>query len=191
MIRPATNSKTITQVLETKTIGPGCHNQVDKRGMTVVATSGSPGAAATALDADVESIKLGSSLPSGFRSLRDLRSRARSARRLAVWAEVCAALSDHFALDRRAAVGTGLVFQPIDAPLLLVVALATIGWSEISQCRTAFTDCLAQSPANRGVQALHLLVRQFGCRSQRMDAGQKQRFIGVDIAQAGHHGLVK
>src|SRR5512133_807035 len=191
MIRPATSSRTMTQVLETKTIGPGCHSQVAARGVTAVVAPGSPGEAATTLDAEVASIKLRSSLRSGLHRLRGLRGRARSVCRLAVGAKVRTALSDHQALDRCATGETGLALQPIDAPLLLVVALTAIGWPKISQCRAAFADGLAQHLANRGMQALHLVVRQFGCRSQGMDAGQKQRFIGIDIPQPGHDSLVQ
>lgn len=52
-------------------------------------------------------------------------------------------------------------------------------------------DCLFQNDSNRTQQPLGVLLSEPATRSLRMYAGEKQGFVGVDVAQTCHESLVK
>src|SRR6266508_2889835 len=110
---------------------------------------------------------------------------------LAFGAEVGAASGDFDALDGRAADVAGQAGAPEDFDLELVPALAAAGVEVVAEAGAAVAEGDLESLADCGVESPDALSRKRVGGALRADAGEKERFVGVDVADAGYRGLVE
>src|ERR1017187_2091571 len=110
---------------------------------------------------------------------------------LAAGAKVRTALGDDHPPDERLATGAGFARALIDAVAELEEALAPFRVDVIGNGRPARGDGLGEH-GDDGVVQFACPVAPYAWRQrQRMYAGAKEGFIGVDVADAAHEGLVE
>lgn len=102
-----------------------------------------------------------------------------------------AAPADGDFFEARAAAATGLPFAVIDVEMLLMMALATLTVAVIAERRTAVPEAFAQDLLHRCLQSLIFFARQAHGRTRGINPREKQRFIGIDIADARDAPLVE
>ena len=98
---------------------------------------------------------------------------------------MAAASPQALALDGIAAAPAGLARAPVDPGLTAVIAIETLEVPEIAEGGAAGADA--------GLEHLHKALLQLGQTIERQaatggigsDAGGKQAFIGIDVADAG------
>ena len=110
-----------------------------------------------------------------------------AANRLTARAEVRTTLADACVADRRAAARTALALAAINCQPVLHVA-AGVG---VVESGALVADGLAQHGADGGVQGGDLGRTERVGGGQRVQAGAKEGFVGVNVAQTGDDALVE
>lgn len=110
---------------------------------------------------------------------------------LALAAPVGAAAPQPIPQDWGAAAPAGLARAPVDARLAAIVAIGACEIPEITERGAASADAGLQDLHQGGPQALKGLRVEAPCGGVGVDAGRKQRLIGIDIADSGHQGLIE
>ena len=113
-----------------------------------------------------------------------------SSQGLAVLAENRAALTEADFYQWCLAVQAGLVRAPVNQELLREVTGLAIAADKIAQCRATALNGAPQNLFDVLHEALALLSREGLPLPLWVDACQKQRFVGVDIADSHHQMAV-
>ena len=117
----------------------------------------------------------------------------RKVERLTVWTEVAGALPDHEERERPTTAETWLS-PPATAVYRksMLVFAGTPGSVSIGRkCGAAVLDCRAQNLADRAVEQPDLLFGEGACLAIRVDPGEIQCLVCIDVADSGDHSLVK
>ena len=86
---------------------------------------------------------------------------------------------------------TGFSLSAVNHVLILVPAVAARRLYVVADTRPAAFDRGLEYSAHRFSQASAFRPRQLGRGPQRANAGKKQRFVRVDVAHPGEHGLIE
>src|SRR4051812_19959716 len=92
---------------------------------------------------------------------------------------------------RRAADRARLALAAVDEELVLEGALDAVGMAEVVDRRTARAEARLERRDDRVAQRGDLAALQRARAAQRMDAGAKERLVGVDVADARDAALVQ
>ena len=104
-----------------------------------------------------------------------------------------ASTADHDSLNWLAAADARFIGPMVDFQTMLMTARLplNITVAPVVERGAPILDRLLQHPADRGIKALGVLVRQRVCLAQRAQAGLEQHLIRVDIAQTCHKRLIE
>src|SRR2546421_11628325 len=89
------------------------------------------------------------------------------------------------------AADTGLVFTSINPVKKLEGPFFAIGIDVVAQGAAAMVDGAAENELDRPVQSKDLVAGEQIARSGGINAGMEERFIGVDVADAGQDALIE
>ncbi len=89
------------------------------------------------------------------------------------------------------AADTGLVFTSINPVKKLEGPFFAIGIDVVAQGAAAMVDGAAENELDRPIQSKDLLAGEQIAGSGGINAGMKERFIGVDVADAGEDALIE
>ena len=104
---------------------------------------------------------------------------------LAARAIMSAPLADDDALNQSAAAAARLARPPVDAKVILIVALRVHPVN-----RRAFVpDAVGKRCADATMQSRHLVGTQRLGPAERVKLGPPQRLVGIDVADSGDKGL--
>ena len=95
------------------------------------------------------------------------------------------------AADGRVATPTGLAGALIDAEHFFEAAHIAVGIAEITESRSAISNCAPQQRADRPAKFIPLGGTDAGGRAGGVNARGEEGFVGVDVAQAGDAGLIE
>lgn len=79
------------------------------------------------------------------------------------------------------------VIHPGDIPIITIDAFNI---SEVAERRAAFANAVLQDLDNTGMELLNLFALQVSTMSLGVDFTEKERFIGVDVADACDQSLI-
>ena len=101
------------------------------------------------------------------------------------------AAAEHYSRNGGFAADTGLVFTSINPVKKLEGPFFAIGIDVITQRAAAMVDGAAENELDRPIQSKDLLAGEQIARSGGINAGMEERFIGVDVADAGEDALIE
>jgi hypothetical protein len=101
--------------------------------------------------------------------------------------------TDHDPLHRSATFGAGKPGTSVDPQPIEILPCPAVGEQigEIIEAGPPVVERFAQDDLNGSQQALQVGLGQLAARAQRVDPGQMEGFVGIDVAQARHDHLVK
>lgn len=99
--------------------------------------------------------------------------------------------SEHNPFDWRSALGARFARAVVDAVEFLELPRDSIGIAVIAQGAAAMAQGAAKHRFDRTIETGDLRGGQLVGNGQRMDAGGEERFVGVDVSQAGNDRLIE
>src|SRR5262249_16070939 len=102
-----------------------------------------------------------------------------------------APIADRHPLDRARTNSAGFAGAVINAQMILKLARFVVGVAVIRKRRAAPADGVAKQLRNQPRQYCHLAPRQTMRARGRLDAGERENLIRIDIAEAGDDLLVE
>jgi len=109
---------------------------------------------------------------------------------LAVGAKIGAPVSDRDALDSGLAPAASLSTSVGNIEFVLMSPRLAVSVSVVGDGSAAIADGSLKHLNDGSVKLRYLLLRQSPCRPEGVDAGQKQSFIGIHIADASEESLI-
>src|SRR5437868_5067611 len=105
-------------------------------------------------------------------------------------AEVGGAAAENDALDGGFTADTWLAFSAVDAVEELEAAFFTVGVDIVAQGAAAVVDGAAENQLDGAIEAEDLFAGEAIGGDGRVDAAVEERFVGVDVADAGDETLI-
>src|SRR5579871_4658858 len=106
-------------------------------------------------------------------------------------AKMRSALGDERALYRTAADHARFAVPLVDAMRLLKTSEASVGVDVVGYRGATAGDGFGENFANGVVQAAGAGLAEFGGRQKGMNSGAKERFVGVNVADAAEEFLIE
>src|SRR5688572_24179997 len=129
--------------------------------------------------------------PASLRAFSVSHVVGRSGFRLTSRAEVGRAAGEDDALDRCFAAGAGFTFAVVDAVEALEGAGVAVGVHVVAERAAAVSDRAAEDLLDGASQVRHLLAREVAGEGEGVDLRNVERFIYIDVAEAGEESLVE
>src|SRR3954452_10057827 len=117
--------------------------------------------------------------------------RLAAALRLAARAEVCRSSAQNDSLDRSSARRTRLPRAVVNAMEQLETTGHPVRVHVVAQATAAVLDRAAEDALDRPIQSPDVVLAQVARRARRVNAGEEERLVHIDIAEAGDQPLVE
>lgn len=108
-----------------------------------------------------------------------------------MWAEDGGSLAEASAEEELGAGETGLIGPGVDGVEELSGALCAAGVGVVAERAATGCDCAGEDEADGAGEGGELRLGERAGVRVRIDAGAEERFIGVDVADAGEGGLIE